>query len=401
MFCFQRITCLSAWFKNSLTSQSKRLFALVLFGVSLAGFASETHYSLIVDAGSSGSRAHVFAYTQVSPESPLPQITEVFSKSTKPGLSAYAPAGMGAGASLKPILDAALVDLNNQGIDPSQVSVQILATAGMRLLPIDQQKAIYKDVSSYVHANYPFQIADQNIRTISGNMEGVYAWLDINYLQQNFQNGSNTVGSIDMGGASTQIAFATSDTSKPTNEVDLVINHKNYRVFSQSFLGLGMNQSTQAMTTSPSASSCYPLDYEIKEALMGHFDFAACSAIYASLIDSFKPAEQLIPSEGQHFVAFSGIYSVYSFFNLVKTTEQGSLESQINQVCYSSWSSLLTKYPGTPATYLSTECANAVYFDTLLYKTYQLQGSQLEVSDNINGKTIDWTLGALLFSLVQ
>jgi hypothetical protein len=37
----------------------------------------------------------------------------------------------------------------------------------------------------------------------------------------------------------------------------------------------------------------------------------------------------------------------------------------------------------------------------LFYDTYQLGKGQLSVSAKINGKSIDWTLGAMLFDVIQ
>lgn len=373
------------------------LVMVSIFLVSAPIFAAD--HALIIDAGSSGTRVHVYEYTNNLSSTPV--IHETFAKSVQPGLSSYAPTGDGAGASLKPILDASVADLTAHGIDPAQVSIRIFATAGMRLLPLDQQQAIYQDVRDYVHANYSFQLEDEDVRTISGVMEGVYGWLDVNYLQNNFENHSKTVGTIDMGGASTQIAFVSNETNLPENIVEVVINHKSYRIFSQSFLGLGMSRTVQAMTSDANAASCYPLDYAYNSTSSGNFSFSACSGVYDSIINGYDVTKHIASTTGMQFVAFSGIYTIYNFFNVLEAPTHDALQKQINEVCYLPWSTLLGNYSTTPAAYLSVECANAVYFDDLLYKGYQLKDSQLTVKDKIDGKGIDWTLGALLYSLIS
>lgn len=377
----------------------KRFLSVWIFLVSLPALASSLEYAVIVDAGSSGSRAHVFEYARALPMIPIPVINDFFNQNTKPGLSSFAPTGAGAGASLKPILDASVTALKGKGIDPAQVPLKILATAGMRLLPPDQQEAIYENVRAYVHANYTFQLKDRNVRTITGVMEGVYDWLDVNYLKNTFINPPKTVGAIDMGGASTQIAFATHDSSKPENEVVLTINHTVYRIFSQSFLGLGLNQAIQTMGSYTDAPNCYPSGYTFGMQT-GDFHFPPCSNIYTDIISSFDVSQNVLPTTGVHFVAFSGVYSIFSFFDIIQTPSQTALQSQIDAVCYLPWTTLLSNYPSVPPAFLSTNCANGVYLDDLLYNTYQLQESQLTVATEIDGKGIDWTLGALLYSLV-
>lgn len=371
---------------------------ICLFSVS--SFASSLKYAVIIDAGSSGSRAHVFEYAKSLPMIPVPVIKDMYNKSTQPGLSSYAKTPALAGQSLKPILDGAAYSLKSKGVNLSQVPIRVLATAGMRLLPEEQQEAIYASVRSYIRANYAFSLSDNNVQTISGVMEGVYGWLDVNYLLNNFVHPPTTIGSIEMGGASTQIAFATSDTSKSENEVEVTINHNVYRIFSQSFLGLGEDQTRNIMNTYPTAPNCYPTGYPLNSQ-RGVFNFSPCSIIYSDIIDGYNVPQNILPIEGQKFVASGGIYHNYKFFNVVQTPTQSALESQINAICYQPWSTFLSNYPTSPTSQLSRYCANGVYFDDLLYNTYQLQSSQLIVANDINGTGVDWTLGALLFGLVQ
>lgn len=371
--------------------------SIVLFSVPVA--ASSSQYAVIIDAGSSGSRAHVFEYTNASPTLPIPAIKDVFSQSITPGLSSFVNNPAAAGASLKPILDGATLFLQNRGVNVSDVPISVLATAGMRLLTPSEQETIYASVRHFLHDNSTFLLKDQDVQTLSGKMEGFFGWLDINYLQNKFSQPTKTVGSIDMGGASTQIAFATTDTSRPEDEINITINHTVYRIFSHSFLGLGQDQARKAMSATPSATSCHPNGYTMGSQT-GNFDFSTCSPIYTGIIQEQNIAKQMIPTEGQSFVAYAGIYYTYNFFSILKTPTQSALQSQINATCYQPWETLQRNHPNTASSFLSSYCANAVYFDSLLYNTYQLQGYQLTVTNEINGTGIDWTLGALLYDLV-
>lgn len=96
------------------------------------------------------------------------------------------------------------------------------ATAGMRILPPDEQEPILENVCQYLVSNSDFFIPDckSHVNIIDGNIEGLYGWLSINYLVRSFdkpeehQHGKNhtTYGLLDMGGASTQVVFQPNQT---------------------------------------------------------------------------------------------------------------------------------------------------------------------------------------------
>lgn len=373
------------------------LFAIIISSaLSVNAFAKSNNYIIYIDAGSTGSRLHIFEYEKTLS---VPSIKDVFSVNIKPGLSEYADHPESSGNSLKKLFDDAAKFLLDQGADLSTVPINLFATAGMRLLPEDKQQAIYLDVSNFMRNNYEFAIKD--IKTISGKMEGLYGWLDVNYLLGNLQNHRATVGSIDMGGASTQIAFATKDTSKPDDEVSLNIDNQHYVVFSKSFLGLGQDQARDIMLVDQGSSHCFPKNYVVNNENIGNFNMLSCGSIYNKILQTQKVSKQLVSTQGESFIAYSGIYFSYNFFNIDKTPDQTSLETQIQNVCTRTWEQLQNDYPKVPEKYLSTYCANGVYHNKLIYDTYKIQGSQLTVTNQINQKDIDWTLGAALYDLIQ
>jgi hypothetical protein len=147
------------------------------------------------------------------------------------------------------------------------------------------------------------------------------------------------------------------------------------------------------------AESCFPENYDFDKGI-GEFSFAPCSAIYRNIIDASMGANKILSASGLKFVAFSGIYDDYKFFNLLHHPTQSALRSQIKTICYLPWSALKASYPDEKKSDLSAYCANGVYFDDLLYGAYHLSDSQLVVMEEIEGKKIDFTLGAMLYSLI-
>lgn len=375
----------------------KKSLPLIIFiwlVITSSVFAGNARHTIFIDAGSSGSRLYIFEYDG---ESSLPVIKDIFSKDIKPGLSSYANHPDDAENAVKTLLDDANEYLTSKSINPREVEVNLLATAGMRLLPANQQQALYDHLSNYLKTHYAFQLGE--IKTISGKMEGLYGWLNINYLLGNFNPDQKTVGTIDMGGASTQIVFATSNQTKPDDIITLTIHNQPYTVFSKSFLGFGQDQIREKINANPNGYQCYPTGYTFKENNIGHFNRTDCGTIYADILQQQQVKQQMISTENQPFIAYSGIYFAYHFFNADQTPDQFTLESHIENICNQTWEALQKQFPNEK--YLSTQCANAIYHDQLLYQTYGLSGSQLKITNNINQQNMNWALGAALYRLTQ
>lgn len=375
----------------------KRTVLVIFCAFICAGnvMAETDRYTIFIDGGSSGSRLYLFQY---NPAADIPVLTIAFSASDNPGLSSYADHPDQASMAVQKILDAATVYLKDHNIAQNTVPVSIMATAGMRLLPDDKQQAIYQNIRAYMTAHYQFPI--QNLKTITGQMEALYGWLDVNYLLGNFQNHHPTVGSADVGGASAEVAFNTNErTQVPTDIVNVTVGQQKYRVYAVSFLGLGQDQIRYAMNQNANAASCYPPGYQLTPTTTGEFNYDTCAATYLDLIKA-KLNKTLPITQGTSFVAYSGIYYDYTFFDPDTRPNDITLEDHINNICTQQWSSLKSQFPNVPEKYLSTDCANGVFIERLIYKEYHLTDDDLTISNQINHQDIDWTLGAALYSLL-
>ncbi len=75
----------------------------------------------------------------------------------------------------------------------------ILATAGMRLIEVEQQEAIMSNLRSGITEHFDFHFPDGNLEIISGREEGIYQWLAINYVLGKFNFNKGTIhGTIQM-----------------------------------------------------------------------------------------------------------------------------------------------------------------------------------------------------------
>ncbi|KAK2784049.1 Golgi apyrase [Onygenales sp. PD_12] len=227
-------------------------------------------YAVILDAGSSGTRVHVYRWPdsvkarKSASAKELVLLPEVITKDnwTKkihPGISTFNQNPKDVGLEhLRPLIHHALEIIPEE--DVPDTPIFLLATAGMRLLPNSEQKAILSNVCAYIRENTDLLMPDcgQHVQVIEGNTEGLYGWIATNYLMGGFDDrkahdhgkGHHTYGFLDMGGASAQIAFAPNATEAEKHANDLTLmrlrningQSSEYRVFVTSWLGFGARQ---------------------------------------------------------------------------------------------------------------------------------------------------------------
>ena len=95
-------------------------------------------YAVVIDAGSTGSRVHVFAFAPGAGGA-LALMGDTFEQ-LKPGLSAHAAAPAEGAASLRPLLDKAVATV--PAAQAAATPVEVRATAGLRMLPGDQAEKL-------------------------------------------------------------------------------------------------------------------------------------------------------------------------------------------------------------------------------------------------------------------
>lgn len=166
----------------------------------------------MVDAGSTGSRIHVYKFNNCGPTPELEgekfKMTE--KKEGGSGLSAYANDPEAAARSLEPLLAEAMAHVAEELKSCSPIAVK--ATAGLRKLGEEKSAAILTAVRSYLETQYPFPVisAEQGgVEVMDGKDEGVYAWITTNYLLGKIggPDKAPTAAVFDLGGGSTQIVF--------------------------------------------------------------------------------------------------------------------------------------------------------------------------------------------------
>ena len=248
-------------------------------------------YGVVLDAGSSGTRVHVYrwlensiALQQADPNDrkSLPEIKtkEEWTKKLHPGVSSFADNPELVGPDH-------LADLlkHARSIVPDNVvrrtPIFLLATAGMRLLDEPRQRVLLNQICSYFRTNSDFTLpdCDAHIQVIGGDTEGLYGWVATNYLMDSFDapeehehgKGHHTYGFLDMGGASTQIAFEPNATEAMRHADDLKLlrlrnidgSLQEHRVFVTSWLEFGVREARRRFIHALQDS--VGLDHHVKE----------------------------------------------------------------------------------------------------------------------------------------
>lgn len=334
-------------------------------------------YIIIIDSGSSGSRAYIYNWLRPlelirstkreddeddnyedinfeederdgDPTNPdeityegklaslkLPKITtnKKWHKKVKPGISTFNKSPQDVGKKhLKDLLKLAKKVVPKA--QHSRTPVFLHATAGMRLLPIEEQQSILENVCTYFRTKSAFYIPDcaSHLDVLSGEVEGLLGWLSINSMIGSFENATDhdhgknhsTYGLLDMGGALTQLVFQPNSTELEEHKEGLFsvelydigikdqdISKQTFNVYSNSFLGLGMYEAQSKYLSVlvdgeglEFSDPCLPTGYTSKEVIdgrevsfHGESDFRKCLDTTFPVLQNTTYSRECTPDE--------------------------------------------------------------------------------------------------------
>lgn len=183
--------------------------------------SSKCKYGIVIDAGSSGTRLHAYKMTDDG------FLEEVVQKKITPGISAYVENPEDLSNTLTRLTDYAENKIPSHC--RSITSIHLMATAGMRLVSISDKDIILKAVRKALKQS-SFMFRDDWASVIPGQTEALYDWISVNLAVGALPVTSTDylVGATDLGGASTQLAYPVSSSSrKNPNVVSLSLPSKN------------------------------------------------------------------------------------------------------------------------------------------------------------------------------
>ncbi|RUS74858.1 hypothetical protein EGW08_017382, partial [Elysia chlorotica] len=380
-------------------------------------------YGILLDAGSSSTKLKIYRWSKPESGPSVPNVTlmplDKSQRKFKPGL-----------AELEG-LDAIRTYLANilqvaQGLVPAAkhagTPLFVLATAGFRLLGVSSAREGMQDVEQILlnSSVHPFRFSAGGASVLSGEEEAAYAWIAANYLLGFFTGNrpdSDSVGILEMGGGSTQIAFIPRDPLM-AEEFQVIIGGKRYSLYAQSYLHFGLDAirerlegqvvSAAGCNTSTVNQPCMLTgDSEhitacgnLTVMLQGTGSPIECKRLFDELLASAPPENCFLepcaigsvfqPSvEGIDFYAISSF--VYSLEAAGVVGRDGTLDLrrlfyQAQQYC----SKNLSEYTERDRDFASANCMQALYTNELFTKPYGFQKTtnRIKVTNKIHGNDV-------------
>ncbi|KAI5962844.1 YND1 [Candida margitis] len=405
----------------------------------MSQIVDDENYGIVIDSGSSGSRIQIYKWTNPKSQSkstdpeilsspPKISLHKDWTKKITPGISTFRSKDQ-----IKQIWPNHYSELMKfaEGIIPtenhSQTPVFVLSTAGMRLIPKKTRKSILAETCSSIrkYTNFYLPNCENFVQTIDGSTEGIYGWLGLNYLMGQFNNydaksdNHESIGFMDMGGASTQIAFVPSSKGqieKHNNDLSKVtlrnINGETqkWNVFVETWLGFGANEARRRFIESlinlslvndnagnsisdpclpRTAHTSYNLEGKSYE-IIGAGNYEMCiKSIYPLLMKSIPCVDEPCLFNGIHgpkmdfekdkFVGISEYwYTANDIFHSGGEYDYKAFNVKVKEYCESHWSTILSNWEKgdysklDPNKFLKDACFKASWVMNVLHEGFGL-----------------------------
>jgi len=407
---------------NGYSMRIWRLTVFITLSLWMSVACSKGGYQAIIDAGSSGSRIYLYKLSEKHNRLHIETLL-AFRPSSSKGLSAHKNIPEQAGPNeIAPLLKNLKTTLESINIDQKSVPISVLATAGMRLLPESVTKRIFNSVTSEISAQ-GWRL--QEARVISGQEEGVFAWIDLNYSRDRLRPGRETFGVIEIGGASSQVAFASTDFDA-TNSLPFTINGLRYQVVSISYLGLGHNEARHSMMRlignhQPGSNPCYPNSGQADVTfdagrIKGQLSLFSeqCFDLFERVIDRVGQQTTNQPSPDNlkeipgyvstPFIGLAAIKHVLEQWTVdERLTPKIALRQAIMNQCSGPDAWERFRHLKGSRSLVQNACASASYLYALLFSNegLALSAKQFETLGHLQKDGLSWTRGFVLYRATQ
>ncbi|CAA6665189.1 unnamed protein product [Spirodela intermedia] len=344
--------------------------AFVFFVVCFLSRRSGLRFEIIIDGGSTGTRIHVFAYVIGQGGTPVLDLEATSTLKENPGLSAYADDRRWLGRRRCPGASG-----GDQG--------PLMATAGLRLLEKRVQERILDSCTD----------------------EGIYAWVAANYALGTLGGDpQHTTGIIELGGASAQVTFFSSEPLPSEFTYVLQFGKVTYNLYSHSFFILAREDDQAAFGHCSSLlwDLCYLQNAAhefFREFLSSREDpctprgyarsvesdkswpyitgnFSECRSAVQMLLQRGKgdcPYRQcrlgsaFVPALEGKFLATENFFFTSKFFGLGPAALLSDFVAAGERFCGEDWMKLKRKYPSLEEDDLLRYCFSSAYIVALLH----------------------------------
>lgn len=431
---------------------------------------------LMIDAGSGGSRLHIYKWDPRVFSSPYPSVSfpstdENWTDVILPGISAFKDNPFEVRSHIKLMIDYAkdlLQDVEDQW---QYFPIYLKATGGMRELSMDERIAIMTVIREYLSDSElcPFLFEPEFARVISGEEEAAFAWAAANFLMgilvdplednlavhDSVSSAAKTYGTLDLGGASTQIAFYVPNQEIMEGLFKLQIGRKHWNIYTKSFLQFGHNSArirhlhdvsnaayaklgnstddSSHFIYTPCFHSGYTEEYfnkDVQSLMNIHGPQVPSSQQFQQCKDDLVPLLQLPldpfcewvyhgecgiagqyqpsipPEEKMPFIGLSSYEIPWDIFDMPTTTTLFDFSAKVEYMCSLPFSDLVLyidtldhiREDYTPM--IPYFCFMGTYIVTLLTEGYGFPITHaLTVLKKVDGHKVGWTLGAILYEI--
>ncbi|XP_059648839.1 probable apyrase 6 [Cornus florida] len=400
-------------------------------------------FGIVIDGGSTGTRIHVFEYVIRGRvldfdlgENGLASMRVI------PGLSAYMDDPGGAGGSLVDLLEFGRKRIPKEHW--GETEIRLMGTAGLRMLELGVQEQILESCRRVLRSS-GFKFGDDWASVITGSDEGIYAWVVANYALGTLgQDPHQTTGIIELGGASAQVTFISSEPVPP--EFSHIVKYGNitYNLYSHSLLHFGQNVAfdsfreslvtrgiefaTESLQSGQFVNPCIPKGYShdtkswnlspgslaeknwYLSTLHPGGNFSECRSAALMLLQKGTGAEKcsyqhcyigstFIPKLRGKFLATENFFHTLKFFGLSPKAYISDLMRAGQQFCEEDWSKLKIKYHSFDDEDLLRYCFSSAYIVALLHDSLGISlddGSSIGFVNQVADIPLDWALGAFI-----
>ncbi|KAI3944290.1 hypothetical protein MKW92_015977 [Papaver armeniacum] len=383
-------------------------------------------FSIVIDGGSTGTRIHVFGYNIDNGGKPVIEFgkEELGSARVAPGLSTFEMDPESAGKSLKSLLKFGKEKIPK--VYWEETEIRLMATAGLRSLEKGVSEGILESCRRVLRFS-GFKFQDDWASVITGSDEGMYAWVAANYALGTLGGDpQHTTGIIELGGASAQVTFVSSESLSPEFTSQVKIGELTYNLYSHSLLHFGQNVAhntlmellfsrlkfskgtlqdemffdpctprgflnswEESLHYSPVALSKKNKDFS---SLHARGNFSECRSAALMLLQKGKDkCKYKLCNIGSTFIPkLQGKFlATENFFHTSK------LE---NSFCNEDLSMLKYKYPTLDREDFQRYCFSSAYIIALLHDSLgvALDDERVEYAQQVGDIPLDWALGAFI-----
>lgn len=397
----------------------------------------ERGFGIMIDAGSSGTRLHVFRHWQARDSGavvvvPVHHDGDASRKSAlkvAPGLSDLA-------AQSEAQIEAYLAKLIAFAVQQVPAAAQeatpvyLKGTAGLRLVPHEQRERLLRVARDAFVRLSPFDV--RSFLVVDGDDEGTFLWKTIDTLQKRAGINAPRVGSLDMGGGSCQIAFEHAGRMYVHSFLKFGVNEARYRAYAALLRDAGGDTAASVPDPCLPNGSQLPLASALatratddggvevvtlagdaaaahaQRTLVGTGSFEQCAALAKRLLEREVECAQPpcsmagvhqppVPLDALFFARDHYVRVVVHFLKQSRTPTLNEIEAAARAAC-------TVDDSGYRSAHLSAHlfnCFEAAWILAVLRDGFGFPPTtrQLRFEDEIGGISTSWALGALAYEL--